>query len=433
MKNNTHKQASVISFLSGKGGSGKTSSSLAISKILSDVGFKILLIDFDFATSGATYFFLPNLNDTNRNGLIDFINKQSQDDIETDNSNFTIQDLIISTIGNFDFIPSRTDMTKHIRVSMEVNDKDFYLTHILGQLNGEIKNSYDFILLDNQAGYSESSAAAAKFADKAIIVSESDRISSDAVDNLIALIGSDMPKFRRYLINKVEIKEAGDYKNKIATYKEINRLPPLPFDFEVRNAFGERRIPVDLEKPSSFLIALFTTVKEILPEETDILVKYEEEKVTKLFDEYQYKLDLLIKRRDEINEKIIEFETLEKRIESDNKIQSTRIFAYFTSLVTVLGFMVTILFFFGIKIDSKVLSSAFGMFITMAVAGVTYFLKLRSVKLKETAKLEESRTKDNLRFQREMVQIESEVQRYNNLMATRSSELLVDFETKRTI
>ena len=95
--------------------------------------------------------------------------------------------------------------------------------------------------------------------------------------------------------------------------------------------------------------------------------------------------------------------------------------------------MVTIVYFLGIKIDSKILLSAFGMFISMTVAGVTYFLKLRSVKLKETAKLEESRTKDNLRFQREMVQIESEVQRYNNLMATRSSELLVDFETKRTI
>ena len=73
MTSNTNKKTSVISFLSGKGGSGKTSSSLAISKILADVGFKVLLIDFDFATSGATYFFLPDLNNTDRNGLIDLI------------------------------------------------------------------------------------------------------------------------------------------------------------------------------------------------------------------------------------------------------------------------------------------------------------------------------------------------------------------------
>ena len=63
-----NKQLTILSFLSGKGGSGKTTAALAISKILADVGFRILLVDFDFATSGASYFFLPILSNSTKKG-----------------------------------------------------------------------------------------------------------------------------------------------------------------------------------------------------------------------------------------------------------------------------------------------------------------------------------------------------------------------------
>ena len=46
-----------IALMSGKGGSGKTSLALTIASILSECDIKVLMIDCDMATNGATYFF----------------------------------------------------------------------------------------------------------------------------------------------------------------------------------------------------------------------------------------------------------------------------------------------------------------------------------------------------------------------------------------
>ena len=422
------KQLIILSFLSGKGGSGKTTAALAISKILADVGFRILLVDFDFATSGASYFFLPILSNSTKKGLLYLIKRYSDGSNETSNSVINFKDLVISIGPNFDYIPSRTDIGSPFPISPEIVTKDFTINEILDPLIKEIGNNYDYLLLDNQAGYTPSSAAAAKIADKAIVVSESDRISSDAVDNLIALIGTDMPRFRRYLINKVEIKESGDYRSKVEAFKSMNRLPPLPFDFSVRNSFGDREIPVDLEQPTSFLLALFTTVKEIIPENKLTLEKYENEKVTKLFDQYQEKLDKLLERRSEIQEKIIEFETIEKMKESEERIFMNRIKTLVSSAIAILAFIVSMFFYLGFQFKSEIVLTSIGVLITVFAVIFTFFLRDRERKLSKSAIAEEGRTKDKLRYQREIAKIETEVNRYNNLMATKSRDLLIDFD-----
>ena len=48
--------------------------------------------------------------------------------------------------------------------------------------------------------------------------------------------------------------------------------------------------------------------------------------------------------------------------------------------------------------------------------------------LSETAKSEEEQIKYKLSYQRELAIIETEVNRYNNLMVTRSRDLLIDFD-----
>ncbi|MCI0495862.1 hypothetical protein L0Z72_12730, partial [candidate division KSB1 bacterium] len=107
--------------------------------------------------------------------------------------------------------------------------------------------NYDYLIIDNQAGFTHTSSLATRISTKAIIVSEPDSISNDFSDNLLALLGKNLPNFRRYLMNKVEIKNANDYKRKIDAFHGSNRLYPLPFDFNLRNEFGERKIPVSLK------------------------------------------------------------------------------------------------------------------------------------------------------------------------------------------
>ncbi len=55
--NMTEKSTKIIVFLSGKGGSGKTTVAIAFAKLLSDISKHTVLVDFDLSTNGASYFF----------------------------------------------------------------------------------------------------------------------------------------------------------------------------------------------------------------------------------------------------------------------------------------------------------------------------------------------------------------------------------------
>ena len=50
-----------IALLSGKGGSGKTTIALSIASLLSECNIRCLLIDCDFSTNGATFFYEKKL------------------------------------------------------------------------------------------------------------------------------------------------------------------------------------------------------------------------------------------------------------------------------------------------------------------------------------------------------------------------------------
>lgn len=418
MKQENRKPAEVISFLSGKGGSGKTTAALSIAKVLADVGFNILLVDFDLSTSGASYFFLPRINERTNKGLAEILDecKAAEPSLKAFSGGL-FKSLILS-VDTFDFIPSRAGLGKKFG-SNEALTKEFFISDVLRPLIQTVEGDYDYILIDNQAGYSSNSAAAARVATKAIIVAESDRISSDAVDNLIALIGEDMPRFRRYLINKVEIKEAGDYHSKAKAFSEMNRLPPLPFDFSIRNAFGEREIPVNVEKPSSFLIALFATIKEILPEKRTDLEKYENEKITKLFDEYQGQIDSLLARRTNLQGRLIEVETFEQRRDAQLRIFNTRI-ALLTALVATFLSVAYISFpFFSLR-----QYVAYLVVVLTLTLSVVLFYRTRIIGEAEISRVK--RATEQLEIQHELASIQADIDQYKNLVATRSRELLID-------
>lgn len=55
-------ETKYISLLSGKGGAGKTVIGLSIARVLYEVGYKVLFIDCDLSTHGASYFWKMNLN-----------------------------------------------------------------------------------------------------------------------------------------------------------------------------------------------------------------------------------------------------------------------------------------------------------------------------------------------------------------------------------
>ena len=77
----------TLSLISGKGGSGKTIIAISIAKVLNDSGYKVLLVDCDNVTHGASYFFEDELEtpDSEINSLEKFIHGvfESEDFIKT--------------------------------------------------------------------------------------------------------------------------------------------------------------------------------------------------------------------------------------------------------------------------------------------------------------------------------------------------------------
>lgn len=414
MNNENYKKAQVISFLSGKGGAGKTSGSIGVAYLLNDAGFEVLLIDFDFVTNGASYFYkylYPNQKKII--GIYELINELGFDlsTISLD----VINNTTLEIREGLYFIPSRVNFSKKlpIRDSIIVNEETLKL--FLLSLIEMYEKDYDFIIIDNQAGSNLTSKISASVSNKVIIVSELDPISNDAVDTLLIQIGEVFPEYHRYLINKLDVREIGDYKNLSMLFQSMNRLPPLPFDFEVRSAFASRQIPINVNKPTTFLIALFNTVKSFLPEYREQIDKYGE-KILSTFNEYQDRVDLLLDRKKALEE---ETEILRKKRER----ASLRV----TNLISILGVYSGIMIAVtGILERTSLLIPE--IFLTMIGAFITtgsiFYLFVSRQRHRE--RIEDIARKEKI--EDESSEINKEIDRYKSLMLTRTKEFLLNFE-----
>ena len=101
----TADKPTVMCFLSGKGGSGKTTVTIAISKLMSDIGFPCLLIDFDIATNGGSCFFSPLFN-LEQPGICELLSPKSPPPHIIDTLPSIMDTLPIIVNEDFLFVPS---------------------------------------------------------------------------------------------------------------------------------------------------------------------------------------------------------------------------------------------------------------------------------------------------------------------------------------
>jgi hypothetical protein len=223
------------------------------------------------------------------------------------------------------------------------------------------------------------------------------------------------PEYRRHLINKLDVRESEDYRNLSVLFQSMNRLPPLPFDFEVRSAFASRRIPIDANKPTTFLIALFNTVKSFIPEYRNQIDKYGE-KILSKFNQYQDRVNSLLDRKKELEEEI---EVIRKKIEK----RKLRVTMLLTTLGIYLGVGLITTGILGIKLlpTPEFLLTIIGVLITVSSAIYLFMSRLQY----------RERTEDVVRKEKidaELSEISKEIDQYKSLMLTRTKEFLLCFE-----
>lgn len=262
--------AKSLALISGKGGSGKTTIGICMATMLADCGLKVLLVDCDLSTNGATYFYESQLNSADEE-VISFTDLLSYcvNSIHNDNGpnlqgigNVDIQFLKVDK-GVF-FIPSiiPSDIgTEHIEfIISKAYVKAFALMY-----NQYIEDQFDIVIFDCQAGYSSALDLILPISDSALLVMEADAISSAAARNLHIRIAGSVKKTKMYQVfSKVTEEEREIYGQvKLGTF--YTTVDAILFDSNVRNAFAFAEIPNLMNTKSEFGIQVYSICKRVFP------------------------------------------------------------------------------------------------------------------------------------------------------------------------
>ena len=249
----------AIAFLSGKGGSGKTTLALSMADLLCRCGVQTLLVDCDMSTNGATYFYESQLsNKSKQHRLFSFDTLFCTDHCSCEKN-------ILKVGSNLSFVPSISEISgQYLMEENKFNSRSFEPN--LSEFLVWARSDYDVILFDCQAGYTEILPALLPLTDVDIFVLEADSISGSAMRSLHLKIGNSLGNARLYQIFNKATPEEFDIYSKIVGTFFIN-IGTLLFDWKIRQAFSRSQIP-DLENTSAkYGSDLCNICKIILPDE----------------------------------------------------------------------------------------------------------------------------------------------------------------------
>ena len=176
------RRAKTISVTGGKGGVGKTSVSLKLSKDLAHSGKKVLLIDCDYNLSNTAVKLGLPINDN----FYDLLTaKKSFDEVVYKEGNFH---LLAACNGSYELFESGIEIEKLVI--------DIVAAH---------ESEYDFIILDSPAGLSKDSLTINAYCDERIVVVTPDRSSITDSYSLIKILNKRFGVTNNHLLlNKVK-------------------------------------------------------------------------------------------------------------------------------------------------------------------------------------------------------------------------------------
>ena len=242
-----------IALLSGKGGSGKTTLALSMATMLSNCGVKVLLVDCDLSTNGATYFYEEKLS-AKKSKITSFYDMLYNEGRQ--------KRKCVSINENYDFIPSVTQITKE-------NTKTYsYVDGTKFNIYNDLCQKYEVILFDCQAGYTDILKLILPHVDINLMVMESDAISSAAIRSLYLKIGEVINEKKVYQVFNKASNEEYDIYSKVSGGTVFTNIETIKFDWKIRKAFSISQIP-DLENTSAnYGLQIFNVCKILFTAES---------------------------------------------------------------------------------------------------------------------------------------------------------------------
>jgi len=285
-----------LALLSGKGGSGKTTLALSLAQLLALCKKRVLLIDCDMSTHGATYFFEDVLGE--KDHFFTFADMIMDDKNSAGESNDKVF-FNLEPFPHLHFMPSCAKFPFSFDYDLKSDEKSRIRFKELAQ-------SYDVVIFDCQAGYNNINEFILELSDKNLLVLEPDAVSVISVRVLYSQCLTQLNEKKTYQVfSKVLPEEYEPYKN-IPHGTFFPNLDPISFDFSVRAAFSSCTIPeINENNPRltdeicGLAISLFPTFKMDLQKYMfsvkKTLLKLTETKTLKILTE----------RKKKFNEKIV--------------------------------------------------------------------------------------------------------------------------------
>lgn len=249
--------SSVICFASAKGGSGKTTITASFARFLSETQKRVLMIDCDEGTHGLT---LMYLNEVNEHCKRSERRLGGTFDIENDAKPELLRASIVEVRPGLCLLPARHSFSDAMRGSIRESSDGALIPSIVEIL----REDFDYILLDAQAGISSASRAAMSqsASDTVILVSEYDPMSNAGVERLKASLPEELDVGRTWiLLNKL----LPEFVSKFTEFLTVAKyLPPVPWTADVVRAYSRRSLALDFENGNQFTLAILNALRELL-------------------------------------------------------------------------------------------------------------------------------------------------------------------------
>ena len=228
----------VIAVISGKGGVGKTTATANLGLGIAMNGKKCVVVDFD-------------IGQRNLDMILGLENRVVYDMVQVMDGEATLKQALIK---------SKADENLHFLAASQTKDKSVLDSGKVEKLVAELKESFDFVILDAPAGIESGYEHTIEFADAAIVVVNPEVSSIRDADRAIGILDSKSAKVKqgeevaKYLIiNRIvaNMVESGEMlkSDDILEILNIKLLGKIPEDKGVIDASNQGK-PVILDKKS---------------------------------------------------------------------------------------------------------------------------------------------------------------------------------------
>lgn len=240
----------ITTFVSAKGGSGKTTTAAALGTFLSLLGQRVVLIDTDASTNGMTLLYLKQLLGQKKSA------EKAQRGLFDAEAGRMPNGILVSE--NLVVVPATFSMAETDSISLDRFTENLDVT---------IRNpgKVDHIILDAQAGSDMFARVAAGVANDVVIVSEYDPLSAEGNERLKLLFGPTIDVSRTWtLFNKI----LPDFASLVGDGLSVAKyLPPIPWDADVVRALVKRDLALDMSDPNAYTLSIAAIANSLFRDE----------------------------------------------------------------------------------------------------------------------------------------------------------------------